>query len=77
MAVERPEIDPHPLGPGLYWGIEFKDFARNPWTIDIWGWDPFDYAVRQATQVIEEAFKFLFEGKVSATTIDLPLSLPF
>jgi hypothetical protein len=41
-------IDPHPLGAGLYWGLEFKDFAGNPWKIDIWGWDPFDYAVRQA-----------------------------
>jgi hypothetical protein len=41
-------VDPHPLGAGLYWGIEFKDFAANPWKLDIWGWDPFDYAVRQA-----------------------------
>ncbi len=41
-------IDPHPLGAGLYWGLEFKDFAGNPWKVDVWGWDPFDYAVRQA-----------------------------
>lgn len=41
-------VDPHPLGAGLYWGIEFKDFAGNPWKLDIWGWDPFDFAVRQA-----------------------------
>lgn len=41
-------VDPHPLGAGLYWGIEFKDGRGNPWKIDIWGWDPFDYAVRQA-----------------------------
>jgi len=41
-------VDPHPLGAGLYWGIEFKDFAANRWTLDIWGWDPFDFAVRQA-----------------------------
>lgn len=41
-------VDPHPLGAGLYWGLEFKDFAGNPWKVDIWGWDPFDYAVRQA-----------------------------
>ena len=26
----------------------FNDFAGFPWTVDIWGWDPFDYAVRQA-----------------------------
>ncbi|HWA18242.1 MAG TPA: hypothetical protein VG757_04545 [Devosia sp.] len=41
-------VDPHPLGAGLYWGLEFKDFSGNRWKVDIWGWDPFDYAVRQA-----------------------------
>ena len=41
-------VDPHPLGAGLYWGIEFRDFAGERWKVDIWGWDPFDYAVRQA-----------------------------
>jgi hypothetical protein len=41
-------IEPHPLGGGLGWGLEFKDFAGNSWTFDVWGWDPFDYAVRQA-----------------------------
>ncbi len=40
--------EPHPLGAGLYWGLEFKDFADNPWKCDIWGWEPFDFAVRQA-----------------------------
>ncbi len=23
-------IDPHPLGGGLHWGLEFNDFAGNP-----------------------------------------------
>lgn len=41
-------VDPHPLGAGLYWGIEFRDAAGNPWKCNIWGWDPFDFAVRQA-----------------------------
>ena len=41
-------IDPGPLGHGLYWGLFFNDFAGQPWQVDIWGWDPFDYAVRQA-----------------------------
>lgn len=41
-------VDPHPLGAGLYWGVEFRDTAGNPWKCDIWGWDPFDFAVRQA-----------------------------
>jgi hypothetical protein len=37
-----------PRGGGLGWTIGFADFAGNPWQVDIWGWDPFDYAVRQA-----------------------------
>jgi hypothetical protein len=41
-------VEPHPLGAGLYWGIEFKDSAGNAWKCDIWGWEPFDFAVRQA-----------------------------
>ncbi|MDB5539100.1 MAG: hypothetical protein JWQ89_827 [Devosia sp.] len=41
-------VDPHTLGAGLYWGIEFRDFSGNEWKCDIWGWEPFDFAVRQA-----------------------------
>jgi hypothetical protein len=41
-------VDPHPLGAGLYWGLKFKDGNGNPWKLDLWAWDPFDYAVRQA-----------------------------
>jgi hypothetical protein len=41
-------VEPGPEGGGLYWGLMVKDVAGNPWSIDIWGWDPFDYAVRQA-----------------------------
>jgi hypothetical protein len=41
-------VDPHPLGAGLYWGLKFKDLNGAPWQIDLWGWDPFDFAVRQA-----------------------------
>jgi hypothetical protein len=41
-------LEPHELGAGLYWGLELSDFADNPWRCDIWGWDPFDFAVRQA-----------------------------
>lgn len=41
-------VDPHPLGAGLFWGIEFHDGSGTPWKCDIWGWDPFDFAVRQA-----------------------------
>lgn len=41
-------VDPHPLGPGLCWGLKFKDNSGNSWKLDLWGWEPFDYAVRQA-----------------------------
>ena len=41
-------VDPHPLGAGLYWGLKFKDNKGDAWKIDLWGWDPFDFAVRQA-----------------------------
>jgi hypothetical protein len=41
-------VDPHPLGAGLYWGIEFRDFDGHPWKCDLWGWDPFDFAIRDA-----------------------------
>ena len=40
-------VDPHPLGAGLYWGIEFRDRAGNPWKADLWGWGPPDYEQRQ------------------------------
>ena len=39
-------VDPHPLGAGLYWGVEFRDFAGNPWKCDLWGWDPLDFQIR-------------------------------
>ncbi len=41
-------LEPHPLGAGLHWGIELRDFADSHWKCNIWGWDPFDFAVRQA-----------------------------
>lgn len=39
-------VDPHPLGAGLYWGIEFADESGHPWKLDLWGWDPLDFQVR-------------------------------
>ena len=41
-------VDPHPLGAGLYWGIEFRDARGRPWKADIWGWAPDDFDYRQA-----------------------------
>lgn len=39
-------VDPHPLGAGLYWGVEFRDGAGYPWKLDLWGWEPLDFQVR-------------------------------
>lgn len=39
-------VDPHPLGAGLYWGIEFRDFDGHPWKCDLWGWEPLDFQLR-------------------------------
>lgn len=41
-------VDPHPLGAGLYWGIQFVEKDGTAWKADIWGWEPEDYARRQA-----------------------------
>jgi hypothetical protein len=40
-------VDPHPLGAGLYWGIQFVDEDGTEWKSDIWGWEPDDYVRRQ------------------------------
>src|SRR5690349_19538597 len=41
-------VDPDELGAGLYWGIEFRDFANHPWKCDLWGWEPADFERRDA-----------------------------
>jgi hypothetical protein len=41
-------VDPHPLGAGLYWGLQFVEADGTAWKSDIWGWEPDDYARRQA-----------------------------
>ena len=41
-------VEPHQLGAGLHWDLDFRDRDGNPWKCDIRGWDPFDFAVRQA-----------------------------
>lgn len=40
-------VDPHPLGAGLYWGIEFREAQGMRWKADLWGWAPGDYDRRQ------------------------------
>lgn len=44
-------VDPHPLGAGLYWGIEFRDHHDRAWKADLWGWAPDDFARRCAKDV--------------------------
>jgi hypothetical protein len=41
-------IEPGPLGSGLHWDLALHDRERRAWQIGLTGWDPFDYAVRQA-----------------------------
>ena len=43
-------VEPHERGSGLNWLFGFRDAAGERWNLDIWGWDPFDYAVRQACE---------------------------
>lgn len=40
-------VDPHPLGAGLYWGIEFRDHLDQAWKADLWGWAPDDFTRRR------------------------------
>lgn len=47
-TVSNDYIEPTVLGSGFYCGLELRDFADNGWRCDLWGWDPFDFAVRQA-----------------------------
>jgi aminoglycoside 6'-N-acetyltransferase I len=39
-------VDPHPLGAGLYWGLELRDREGMAWKCDLWGWEPADYLRR-------------------------------
>lgn len=61
-------VEPHGRGSGLNWLFGFKDFAGEAWSLDIWGWDPFDYAVRQARE-------FTLRTDLSACDRDLILRL--
>lgn len=61
-------VETHDRGAGLNWCFEFKGFSNEAWSIDIWGWDPFDYAVRQARE-------FSLRTDLSAADRDLILRL--
>lgn len=54
LAVHRVQllddyIDPHPLGAGLYCGVQLveRTSAVRAWKCDIWGWEPDDFVRRQ------------------------------
>ncbi len=61
-------IDPRPLGAGLHWGLKFKDTKGDPGRSICGGWDPFDYAVRQARD-------FTLKTDLAACNRDLVLRL--
>jgi hypothetical protein len=41
-------VDPHPLGAGLYWGLQVRTQADARWKLDLWGWEPSDFVARRA-----------------------------
>ena len=41
-------LRPHLLGSGFNWQLDFTDAGGHAWLIDLWAFEPFDYAVRQA-----------------------------
>ncbi len=40
-------VEPHPLGAGLYLGLELRDAGGMAWKCDLWGWEPADFARRR------------------------------
>jgi hypothetical protein len=41
-------LRPHELGSGFNWRLDFTDAGGHAWFIDLWAFEPFDFAVRQA-----------------------------
>jgi len=41
-------LRPHALGSGFNWRLDFADAGGHYWLIDLWAFEPFDFAVRQA-----------------------------
>jgi hypothetical protein len=41
-------LRPHPLGSGFNWRLDFTDSGGHSWLVDLWAFEPFDFAVRQA-----------------------------
>lgn len=61
-------LKPHPLGSGFNWRLDFTDAGGHAWVIDLWAFEPFDFAVRQARD-------FAFRTDLLALDRDLILRL--
>lgn len=60
--------EPQAPGPGLYWSFELRDTNGEAWTLGLWGFEPFDFAVRQAREAN-------FRADLAAIDRDLVLDL--
>jgi hypothetical protein len=58
----------HPVGKGFTWQLEVTDAASHAWVIDLWAFEPFDHAARQARD-------FAFRTDLLAADRDLILRL--
>jgi hypothetical protein len=61
-------LSPHPIGAGFNWHLDFTDTGARPWIVDLWAFDPFDYAARQARD-------FAFRTDLVVANRDLILKL--
>jgi len=61
-------LEPHPVGQAFSWRLDFTDATNRSWTVDLWAFEPFDYAARQARD-------FAFRTDLLATDRDLILRL--
>jgi hypothetical protein len=60
--------DPQATGPGLCWSFELRGLPGPAWTVSLWGFEPFDFAVRQAREAN-------FRADLAAIERDLVLEL--
>jgi hypothetical protein len=61
-------VTDHPLGSGFNWRLDFTDATNQGWLADLWAFEPFDYAARQARD-------FALRTDLLATDRDLILRL--
>jgi hypothetical protein len=61
-------VNEHPVGQGFNWRLDFIDATNRGWTADLWAFEPFDYAARQARD-------FAFRADLLGSDRDLILRL--